>query len=216
MELDVPIGRNLPIFTLRNQVAKLRGKDVSIFNKLSYRVQNARKSHHLEVASKHAARMKELVQYAKDAGIVEKYWGSHIHVSKVTNASSSLIKAKRQCEVSQSHTNYQVSMVLKAVDGIIVVENSANFLHPVLHQSMGSMSLRQVMLKYLKMSNGHSLVTEVHQAGPQLERTVIVPHTPEAEWLIATMNKNVAAFFWYMLLEQGLPNDFIQTLLKTA
>ncbi len=80
MDLDTPMGRNLPVFTLRNQVAKLWGKDVSIFNKLSYRAQNARKSYHLEVASKHAAKVKELVQYAKDAGIVKKLLGKpHAH-----------------------------------------------------------------------------------------------------------------------------------------
>ncbi len=95
----------------------------------------------MEVASKHTAKMKELVQYAKDAGIVKKYWGSHVHVSKVTDASSSLIKAKRQCEVSQSHTNYQVSMVLEAVSGIVDVNDSAKFLHPVSRQPAGSMSL---------------------------------------------------------------------------
>jgi hypothetical protein len=216
MDLDTPMGRNLPIFTLQNQVAKLWGKDVSIFNKLSYRAQNARKSYHLEFASKHAAKIKELVQYAKDAGIVEKYWGSHVHVSEVTNASSSLIEAKRQCKVSQSHTNYQVSMVLKAVSSIVDINNSAEFLHPVLRQPIGSMSLQQVMLKYLKMSDGHSLLAEVHQAGPQLETTVIVPHTPEAKRLVATMNKNVSAFLWHMLLKQGLPDNFIQPLLKKA
>jgi hypothetical protein len=89
MDLDTPIGQNLPVFTLRNRVAKLWGKDISIFNKLSYHAQNARKSYHLEVASKHAAKMKELVQYEKDAGIIKKCWGSHVHVSEVTDASSS-------------------------------------------------------------------------------------------------------------------------------
>jgi hypothetical protein len=71
MDLDTPTGQNLSVFTLQNQVAKLWGKDVSIFNKLSYHAQNARKSYHLEVASKHAAKIKELAQYAKDAGIIK-------------------------------------------------------------------------------------------------------------------------------------------------
>jgi hypothetical protein len=158
--------------------------------------------------------MKELVQYAMDAGIVKKYWGSHMYVSKVTDASSSSLEAKRQCEVSQSHTNYQVLMVHKAVGGIIDIDDLADFLHPVSRQLIGSITLHQVILKYLKMSDGHSLVAEVHQAGPQLETTLIVPHTLEAKRMIATMNKNVTAFLWHMLLEQGLPDNFIQPLLK--
>jgi hypothetical protein len=163
----------------------------------------------LEVASRHTAKMKELVQYVKDAGIVEKYWGSHMHVSKVTDASSSSLEAKRQCKVSQSHTNHQVSMVHEAVGGIIDIDDLADFLRPVSRQSIGSITLCQVILKYLKMSDGHSLVAKVHQAGPQLKTTVIVPHTPEAEQMIATINKNVAPFLWHMLLKQGLPDDFI-------
>jgi hypothetical protein len=203
MEPNVPLGRELPIFTLQNQVTKLHGKDVSIFNKLSYHAQAARKSYHLEVALRHTSKMKKLVQYAKDAGIIKKYWGSHVHVSKVTYTSSSSLEAKRQCKVSQSHTNYQVSMVHEAVGGIIDIDDSADFHHPVSCQLIGSITLCQVILKYLKMSNGHSLVAKVHQAGSQLETTVIVPQTPEAEWMIATMNKNVAAFLWHMLLKQG-------------
>jgi hypothetical protein len=71
MELDVPISCYFPDFTLQNQVTNFWGKDVSIFSKLSYRAQNACKSYHLEVTSKHIVRMKNLVQYAKDAGIVK-------------------------------------------------------------------------------------------------------------------------------------------------
>jgi hypothetical protein len=70
------------------------------------------------------------------------------------------------------------------------------------------------MMKYLKMSDGHSLIAKVHQEGPQLKTTCIVPHTPEAERLVATMNKNVAAFLWHMLLKKGLPKDIIQPLHK--
>ncbi len=72
------------------------------------------------------------------------------------------------------------------------------------------------MLKYLKMSDGHSFIAKVHQEGPQLETTCIVPQTLEVERLIATMNKNIDAFLWHMLLKQGLPDNFIQPLFKKA
>jgi hypothetical protein len=105
-------------------------------------------------------------------------------------------------------------MVHKAVGGIIDIDDLADFLHPVSRQSIGGITLCQVILKYLKMSDGHSLVAKVHQAGTQLETNVIIPHTPEAKRMIATMNKNVATFLWHMLLKQGLPDDFTQPLLK--
>jgi hypothetical protein len=51
MDTDVPIGKFLSAFNLRIQNAKLKGQDVSTFNKLSNWVQFARKSWHIEVAS---------------------------------------------------------------------------------------------------------------------------------------------------------------------
>ncbi len=36
MDLDVPLNRPIPIITLRNQVTKLQGEDLSIFSLLSY------------------------------------------------------------------------------------------------------------------------------------------------------------------------------------
>jgi hypothetical protein len=85
MDLDAPLGQFVPTTNLRTQNTKLRGKDVSIFNKLSYQAQNACKSFHLEAAPKHASQMEELVQYAKNARIIEKIWGNHVHVSEVTD-----------------------------------------------------------------------------------------------------------------------------------
>jgi hypothetical protein len=88
MELDVAIGETLPPMNLRIQNVKLKGQDVSTFNRFSHWLQYARKSWHLEVTTKHAAKMKRLVQMAKDCSIVEQYWGCHAHVSEVTNQNS--------------------------------------------------------------------------------------------------------------------------------
>ncbi len=68
MGIDVAIGKLLPVFNLKKQNAKLRGRDVVIFNKLSNHAQLARKSWHVEIASKYANSMKELVQYVKESG----------------------------------------------------------------------------------------------------------------------------------------------------
>ncbi len=57
MEPDVAIGETLPALpalNLRVQNFKLRGQEVSIFNKLSKRAQMACKSWHLKVACRHA------------------------------------------------------------------------------------------------------------------------------------------------------------------
>ncbi len=108
MDIDVDFGKTLPPMNLRVQIAKLKGQEVSTFNKLSNRAQYARKSWHLEVASKYATKMKDLIQMAKEYGCVQHYWGVHTHLSKVTNIKSTSSKAKRQVEVAQKHTNYEV------------------------------------------------------------------------------------------------------------
>jgi hypothetical protein len=70
IDADVEIGKSLPEFILKIQNAKLKGQGVLTFNKLSNRVQFMRKSWHVEVASKYANGMKELVQYAKESNCV--------------------------------------------------------------------------------------------------------------------------------------------------
>jgi hypothetical protein len=108
MDIDFPIGETLPEINLKIQNAKLNGQDVSTFNKLSNRAQFARKSWHINVASKYAAGMKELIQYAKETGCVAQLWGKHAHLSEITIQQSTVREAKRQVDVAQAHTNYQV------------------------------------------------------------------------------------------------------------
>jgi hypothetical protein len=52
MDIDVDIGTTSPTMNLRVQIAKLKEQDMSTFNKLSNSAQYARKSWHLEGASK--------------------------------------------------------------------------------------------------------------------------------------------------------------------
>jgi hypothetical protein len=113
------VGESLPPMNLCVQVALLRGAPVNAFAKLSHQEQQARRSWHLEGDSWHAPKMKTLVQVAKDYGCVEEFWGCYTHLSEVTNANSLTREAKRQVDVAQSHTNYQMSMTSKELEGII-------------------------------------------------------------------------------------------------
>jgi hypothetical protein len=70
MEIDVPAGKTLPEMLLWVLTAKLRGEDLSTFNRLNNRAQFTQKTWHLEVASKHAMKMKGLVQMVNDYGIL--------------------------------------------------------------------------------------------------------------------------------------------------
>jgi hypothetical protein len=65
LDKGVESRESLPPMNLRVQNALLRGQEVTVFNRLSHHAQQARKSWHLEVDSRHAGKMKALVECAK-------------------------------------------------------------------------------------------------------------------------------------------------------
>jgi hypothetical protein len=214
MDADVEIGESLPEFNLKIQNAKLKGQDVWTFNRLSNRAQFMRKSWHVEVASKYANSMKELVQYAKESNCVSQLWGRHAHLRKITDQRSSACEAKRQVDVAQGHTNYQMSMIGEELVGIICLDETTDIMHAVNGNKISTFSLRYVLLNCLQMEDGHPIIAEAHQAGISMPTYVVIPSTPEAERMLLMMNKNLPAFLWYMLLEQGYSKQFIKDLLQ--
>jgi hypothetical protein len=73
-----------------------------------------------------------------------------------------------------------------------------------------------VLLNYLKMKDGDLMIPKVHQEDIIKPTHIIIPNTPEAERMVGMMNKNLPAFLWHMLIEQGLPEDFITGLLNES
>ncbi len=130
MDIDVPIGKPLPEMLLRILTAKLRGEDLSTFNRLNNRVQSAQKTWHLEVASKHATKMKGLVQMVKNYGIIEQFWGIHAHLSKVTDIKLMAREANKQAKMAQKHINYEVLMMAEELVGVIDLDHPTTILHP--------------------------------------------------------------------------------------
>ncbi len=136
IELDV--RKDLPDMTLQLQHAKLQGVDTSAFNKLKFHAQLACRSWHLEVASRNAPKLKLLVQYAKDAGFVAQYWGRHAHLTEVTDQKLSKREARKQADLAQSHTNYQVSMMAEELIRIMSVNEPTDIIHPVTGKNLGT------------------------------------------------------------------------------
>lgn len=133
--------------------------------------------------------MKDLIQRAKTYGCVEEMWGVHAHLSEVTDALSTVREAKRQVDVAQAHTNYQHSMVTEELNGVVNVDEPLVILHLTTNMEVGTLSLRTVLLNYLKMEDGHPMIAEVHQEEICKPTHVIVPQTEEAERMIGMMNK---------------------------
>ncbi len=127
-------GASLLEMNLCVQNALLRVQEVTAFNKLSHRAQQACKSWHLEVDSQYAAKMKGLIQCAKEYGCVEEFWGVHAHLSKVTDANSTARKAKQQVDIAQLHTKYQLSMVAEELVGVVSLDEPIDIIHPTTYE----------------------------------------------------------------------------------
>jgi hypothetical protein len=105
-------------------------------------------------------------------------WGKHAHVSKVVDKSSTPSETKRLIKVSQRHTNYQCSMLLEDVQGITDVDVPVEIHQEGTNICLGRISLCQAMLKYLRLSDGHQLIAEVHQASTMVGPVHISFPTP--------------------------------------
>ena len=216
LDLDIEDTSVLPAMTLRIQAAKLRGEEVATFNRLNNRAQYARKTWHLEVPSAHAAKMKSLVEIAKAYKCVDAYWGIHAHLSEVTDIKSTVSEAKRQVEIAQKHTNYEVSMTAEELVGVIDLDYVATVYHPTTRKEVGSYSLRYALMNFVKMSEGRPAIAEAHQSSISKPTHLVVPNTPEAERMINMMNKNLPAYLYHTLIEHGLPEDFVEELLEKS
>ncbi len=72
------------------------------------------------------------------------------------------------------------------------------------------------VLNYLKMKDRHPMIPKAHQEDILMPTHIIIPNAPEAERMVGMMNKNLPAFLWHVLIEQGLPEDFITSLLNKS
>jgi hypothetical protein len=79
--------------------------------------------------------------------------------------------------MSQDHTNYNMSLISVQVKGTTNLEASAEVTCPESGNVIGHLSLRQTLLKYLKLHDGNPMRAELHQRGPQGPVDMVIPNT---------------------------------------
>jgi hypothetical protein len=126
----------------------------------------------------------------------KKFWGRHAHLSKVTDQKSTAREARKQIDVAQSHTTYQVSMMAEELVWMISVDTVTDIIHPVSGIELAFITLQTTLLNYLKMKDGHQGIAKVDQKSIQMPTCTIIPNTPDAETMISMINKNIAAYLW--------------------
>ena len=111
------------------------------------------------------------------------------------------------------HICYHASMTSKGIVGIFDVDNKVDVMSVTNPQErVGECSLRDVLYR-LTLSDGSTLVGEVHQAAVMCSVDVGVGNTEEAGKLVETMNKNVTAFLYHIMRGWNIDKQFIEKLL---
>ena len=206
----------LPPLALRKNIPRTPGQVTADFNSLSLQAQLARRAWHIEVETKHSATLIDLVRRAKDSNAISEMWGRQVHFSEVADNNTPSAEIKRYVKFSQRHVNFHCSMTCEDIRGITYLDATAPILSVTTNETVGHLSLRQAMLKYMKMSDGRSLIAEIHQRGPMGIIEVIVPNTAEAESMVLMMNRHFPAFCFHYLVKVGLDEKFVKSLLKES
>jgi hypothetical protein len=105
-------------------------------------------------------------------------------------------------------------MTSEDLEGITSLDERIDITHPSTGEAVGSLSLRMILLNYLKMQDGHPMIAEVHQEDLCKPVHVVIPQAEEAERMIGMMNKNLPAFLFHFLTDAGFTDEFLQELLR--
>ena len=218
--IPVEIGGStptLPPLALRKNIPRTPGQVTVDFNNLSLQAQMARRAWHIEVETKHSKALVDLVRKAKADNAISEMWGRQVHFSEVADNNTPSAEIKRYVKFSQRHVNFHCSMTCEDIRGITNLDATAQIFSVTSNEPVGQLSLRQVLLKYMKMADGHSLIAEIHQRGPLGIVEVIIPNTAEAESMVLMMNRHFPAFcLHYLTTHAGMGDVFVKTLLKEA
>jgi hypothetical protein len=106
-----------------------------------------------------------------------------------------------------------MSLISVQVKGITDLEASAEVTCPESGNVIGRLSLRQTLLKYLKLTDGNPMCAELHQHGPQGPVDMVIPNTSLAECGFEMFNKQPAGYLYHVLPKFGASELFIKSLL---
>jgi hypothetical protein len=110
----------------RAQVLRLKGVDTKDFDKLPWHVKKNRKAFHIEAKPEDMQELKELVQLAKECGIVALRLGKRANISEVMDNNSTPGEIKRMVKLAMKHANYQGSMTGETITGIALLDGEVS------------------------------------------------------------------------------------------
>ena len=112
---------------------------------------------------------------------------------------------------AMKHANYQGLMTGETIIGIALLDGEV-----LPMAGGGAVSLRMVLLNYLKMGDKYSLFVKLHQTEELGSVLAIIPLCSKVETMVHMMYKQVAIFLYYFLKDAALPGKFIMDLLRAT
>ena len=117
----------IPEISIRAQVPRRKGFDTKDFDKLPWHVkENNRKALHVEAKPEDMQELKDLVQLAKECGIVALRLGKRAHISEVMDNNSTPGEIKRMVKFTMKHACYQGSMTGETITGTALLDGEVS------------------------------------------------------------------------------------------
>ena len=161
--------------------------------------------------------LQDIVKQAKEADPFTPRWGKNVRLSNYskfeTKPSDIIIIIKYVCR----HVNYHSSMIYCGIVGLVGLDRQQPFYsvnNPLIQ--VGYLSLRHVMYHHMNLKEGYSLIAEVNQESELYSVDIVVPYIPEAEALVAMMNKQLLVYLSKYIVDTGMGKVFVKELIQGA
>ena len=139
--------------------------------------------------------LKDLVKQSKEADLFTPRWGNNARLSKPSTFETKPPVIKNMSKYVLRHVNYHSSMIYFGMVGVMGLDRQQLFysVNNTLIQG-GSMFLCHVLYHHMNLAEGDYLVMEVHQESELDSTDIVVPEIPEAEAMVAIMNKQLSVY----------------------
>jgi hypothetical protein len=156
--LEINIQRGVP---------KLPGQPGQHFCDYLQEMQEARQAHLIKCNVNAIPFLWTLIGYMKERKLTAPIWGRHARITKTVDWDSPKGDVSHFIQMLQDHMCYNMSVINVKVWGILDLNASAEILCPTTGNVLGHLSLRQTLMKYLKLQDGTPMCAELHQQGLQ-------------------------------------------------
>jgi hypothetical protein len=201
---------------IRRGIPKLPRQSGQQLQKYTRYMQEARRSHLIECDTSKITFLCTLINYIKEHKLAASIWGGHTHIAETVDWDSLKGDLSRFVRMSQDHTCYNMSVISVKVQSISNINKTATIYCPTLGDRLGKLSLRQTLMKYLKLPDGSPLCAEIHQQGLLGQVDMVIPNTADAEARFEMFKKQPAGYLYYVLPTFEASMTFIQEVLRQS